>query len=111
MKIGAAVLVLLAVLPQRSFAASERLWSPLVRGQVPAGQANGTAPTSRGTIAAAPEKKELAAPPSPYLWSLALWNGGVIAGSGDGGEVWRVPEDGGAAKLLYDAPELQAQAR
>lgn len=105
-----AFLTLLLLAPAVASAASERMWSPLVRGVVPAGTAKGTAPTSRGTITIAPDEKELAAPPSPYLWSIAVWNGGVVAGSGDGGEVWRVPEDGAAAKLLHDAAELQAQS-
>lgn len=91
-------------------AAAERTFSPLVRGQVPAGEAQGAAATSRGTITVAPAAKELAAPPAPYLWSLAVRAGRIYAGSGDGGEVWEVPEDGGAAKSVLDPSELQAQA-
>ncbi len=100
----------LLLVPATAFAAAERTWSPLVRGYLPAGEADGAAPTSRGTIGLAPATKDLASPPSPYLWSLAENGGRVYAGSGDGGEVWLVPEDGGAAKSLLDPAESQAQA-
>lgn len=95
--------------PALAFAAAEKAWTPLVRGQVPAGEAKGAAPTSRGTIEAAPESKELSSPSSPYLWSLAVIGDAAFAGSGDGGEVWRVPSDGSAAKSIHDATETQAQ--
>lgn len=103
-------LIAIALLvPGLAFAAAERTWTPLVRGQVPAGEAKGAAPTSRGTIEPAPESTELAAPASPYLWALAVAGGAVYAGSGDSGEVWRVPENGSAAKSIHDAAESQAQ--
>lgn len=105
-----ASIVLLGSLPLSAFAASEKIWSPLVRGSVPAGEADGASATSRGTIAIAPEAKERAAPPAPYLWAVARRGKDVLAGSGDGGEVWLVPEDGSAARSLLDPPELQAQA-
>lgn len=98
-----------ASLPFAAWAAAERAWTPLVRGQVPAGEAKGAAPTSRGTIEPAPESKELAAPAAPYLWSIAVLGGRVFAGSGDSGEVWRIAEDGSAAKAVHDAAETQAQ--
>lgn len=98
------------LLPSIAYAGSERTFSPLVRGLVPGGDPQGAAPTSRGTIALAPESKELASPPAPYLWSLVVRDGKIYGGSGDGGEIWIVPEDGSAAKLFYDAVELQAQA-
>ena len=103
------ILVVAALLPALAFAAAERTWTPLVRGLVPAGEAKGAAPTSRGTIESAPESKELSAPASPYVWALAIAGGVVYAGSGDSGEVWRVPDDGSAAKSIHDATETQAQ--
>jgi len=103
------ILVVTALLPVVTFAAAEKTWTPLVRGTVPAGEAKGAAPTSRGTIEPAPESKELSAPASPYLWALAIVGGTVYAGSGDSGEVWRAPDDGGAAKSIHDAAETQAQ--
>ena len=104
------VSIALLALSSTAFAASERTWSPLVRGYLPAGDSQGATATSRGTIALGPESKELASPPSPYLWALALKDGHVFAASGDGGEIWSVPDDGSAAKVLYDATEPQAQA-
>lgn len=101
--------LVVASIPVAAWGAAERTWAPLVRGQVPAGEAKGAAPTSRGTIEPAPEAKELSAPAAPYLWAIAVVDGKVVAGSGDSGEVWRIAEDGAAAKAIHDAPETQAQ--
>ena len=100
---------LMWMFPAVAFGAAESTWAPLVRGQVPAGEAKGAAPTSRGTIEPAPEVTELAAPPSPYVWSIAVVRGAVYAATGDSGEIWRVPEGGAAAKSIHDASEPQAQ--
>ena len=73
------------------------------------GDTEGLSVDSEGRVRLAPASERLYDPESPYVWSLARNNKGVLfAGTGNDGRIFRI--EGGKGRVLFDAPELEVHA-
>ena len=87
-------------------AARPSLWKQHSFEDFEAGEAKGVSIASQGTVELAPELVDLAHLEAERVWSLAPGpDGSLYVGTGDGGRVFGVDEDG-EAKLLFDSPEV-----
>jgi hypothetical protein len=74
------------------------------------GKAEGVSIVHDGTLQLAPELDELVTLDAERVWSLvALTDGTVYVGTGDGGQIFKVDADGNAL-LYFDTPEVSIHA-
>ena len=102
--------VVLAISATSVAAARPSLWKQHGFEDFKDGEATGVSITSQGTVELAPELDELAQVAAERVWSLVSGpNGSVYVGTGDGGHVFAVDEDG-ETSLLFDSPEIAVHA-
>jgi hypothetical protein len=95
------------VVPLR--AAQPQFWKLEGSAQFLEGDLDGISVDSEGRVRLAPALRQLDDPETPNVWSIvADAKGTVYMGTGNDGKVFKL--EGGRSTVVFDAPELQAQA-
>jgi sugar lactone lactonase YvrE len=85
------------------------VWRQNSKAQFDTGRTDGTTVADDGTVRLSPRLKPVADLARPYVWSvLPLQDGGVLAGTGNGGEIVRVSADG-KTSVFAETGALQVQ--
>lgn len=91
-------------------AAGARFWHVSTQAEFLKGEVEHLSIDLHGRIVLGPEAALVGESATPFLWSIVpAPGGGVFAGSGNDGQVFRFAPDG-ARTVVFDAPELEAHA-
>jgi hypothetical protein len=90
-------------------AASTGFWVVATQADFLTGDTDAVSIDTDGRVTIAPALQLLADVGTPAVWRIAVARGQVWAATGHDGKLWSVPAQG-AAKMLFDAAELDLQA-
>lgn len=91
-------------------AAEPVFWLVSTEGDLLAGEVESLSIDAQGRLTLGPVDDSVYESSAPFLWDLMTGaDGGVLVGSGNDGEVFRVEPDG-TATVLFDAEEIEAHA-
>lgn len=86
---------------------SAAIWTQTTQADFSTGLVTGVAATSANDLRVSPLLRQVATDADSYLWSMVPdGSGGVYAGSGNGGIVYKMTADG-KLSTLYDSPQLE----
>jgi hypothetical protein len=101
---------LLGLLGVATHAAGARFWQVSTQADFLEGEVENLSIDTHGRLVLGPETTTVGESTTPFLWALLpSGDGGVYAGSGNDGQVFKYAADG-ARSVFFDAPELEVHA-
>jgi hypothetical protein len=84
-------------------------WSQNTQADFAKGTFAGVSASSENKLELAPTLKKLAETPEQFVWCVTATKGGVYAGTGNSGKIYKI-SDTGEAKLFYETDELEVHS-
>lgn len=86
-----------------------KTWSQKTQADFAKGLFDGVSASSEHKLELAPTLRKLAETPEQYVWSVAATKGGVYAGTGNSGKIYKIT-DSGEVSVFYETGELEVHA-
>lgn len=84
-------------------------WSQKTQADFAKGTFDGVSASSENKLELAPTLRRLAETPEQYVWCVAATKGGVYAGTGNSGRIYKIT-DSGESSVFYETGELEVHA-
>lgn len=84
-------------------------WTQRSQSDFAMGTFAGVSASTENKLELAPTLKMLAETPEQFVWCLAAGKGGVYAGTGDSGRIYRI-DDSGESSVFYETGELEVHS-
>ena len=84
-------------------------WTQKTQADFAKGKFMGVSASSENKLELAPTLKKLADTPEQYVWSICAMKGGVYAGTGNSGRIYKIL-DSGESSVLYETGELEVHS-
>jgi len=86
-----------------------KTWSQKTQADFAKGTFDGVSASSENKLELAPTLRKLAETPEQYVWCVAAAKGGVYAGTGNSGKIYKIT-DSGESSVFYETGELEVHA-